>query len=188
MNPYLALKWIWIGFGMFWVLAAFTQKRSVRRQSAGSRLAQLGIIALAIAPFYVLGGWLGVLRERFVAATPQIHDLGLLMVVVGLGFAIWARFTIGRNWSGTVTVKENHVLITRGPYAWVRHPIYTGVLLALLGTAFVGGTIASLLAVAFATVALWWKLRIEERFMADTFGEQYTAYRLRVKALIPGVL
>jgi len=188
MNPYAALEWIWIGFGVFWVLAAFAQKRSVRRQSASSRLLQLAVVALAVAPFYVPYRRLGFLHERFVTATPQILYLGLLALVLGLGFAIWARFTLGRNWSGTVTVKENHVLITRGPYTWVRHPIYTGILLALLGTALVGGTLASLLALALATLAFWLKLRIEERFMTETFGEQYVVYRQRVKALIPYVL
>jgi protein-S-isoprenylcysteine O-methyltransferase Ste14 len=188
MNPYIAVKWIWIVFGVFWLLAAFAQKRSVRRQSIGSRLFQLAIVALALAPFYIGGGRLGILREHFLPSTPEIQGAGLLLMLVGLGFAVWARFILGRNWSGTVTVKENHVLITRGPYAWVRHPIYTGILLAALGTAIVGGTFASLVVVALVTLALWLKLRIEERFMLETFGEQYASYRQRVKALIPYVI
>jgi len=188
MNPYVLLEWIWIVFGVFWLLAAFVQKRSVRRQSSISRLFQIGIVALTVAPFYVHGRYLGFLRESFVTASPQIKDLGLLILVLGLAFAIWARFVLGRNWSGTVTVKENHVLMTRGPYGWVRHPIYTGILLGLLGTALIGGTLASLLALALVTLVFWLKLRIEERFMVETFGDQYTAYRRRVKALVPYLL
>lgn len=188
MNPYIAVKWIWIVFGVFWLLAASAQKRSVRRQSAGSRLFQVAIIALAIAPFYLRDPQLGILYQRFLPNIPEIQYFGVLLMLLGLGFAIWARFTLGSNWSGTVTVKENHVLITRGPYAWVRHPIYTGVLLALVGTALVGGSFANLAAGALVTLALWLKLRIEERFMFETFGEQYTSYRQRVKALIPYVI
>ncbi|MHB1937121.1 MAG: methyltransferase family protein [Acidobacteriaceae bacterium] len=188
MNPYQAVKWIWIVFGSFWLLAAFVRKRSVRRQSIGSRLLQMSVVLVALAPFYIAGRRLGILREHFLPNTAEIQYIGLLLMLIGLAFAVWARFTLGRNWSGTVTVKENHVLITSGPYAWVRHPIYTGILLALLGTAIVGGIFASLVAVAVATLALWLKLRTEEKFMVETFGEQYTAYRQRVKALIPGVI
>ncbi|MGC1781547.1 MAG: isoprenylcysteine carboxylmethyltransferase family protein [Acidobacteriaceae bacterium] len=188
MNPYIALKWIWIVFAVFWLLAAFAQKRSVRRQSAGSRRFQVAIIALAVAPFYLPVSQLGVLYRRFLPNSPGIQNFGLLLLLLGLGFAVWARFALGRNWSGMVTVKQDHVLITRGPYAWVRHPIYTGILLALLGTALVGGSFANLVAAALVTLALWWKLRIEERFMLETFGEQYTSYRQRVKALIPYVI
>ncbi len=188
INPDAAVKWIWIVFGSFWLLAAFTQKRSVRRQSIDSRLLQMSVVLLALAPFYIAGRRFGILREHFLPKTADIQYIGLLLMLIGLGFAVWARFTLGRNWSGMVTVKENHVLITHGPYAWVRHPIYTGILLALLGTAIVGGIFASLVAVAVATLALWLKLRTEEKFMTETFGEQYTAYRQRVKALIPHVI
>ncbi len=188
MNPYVAVKWIWIVFGTFWLLAAFAQKRTVRRQGPGSRLLQLSVVALALAPFYISGARVGFLREHFLPNTPPIQYAGLLLMLIGCGFAVWARFILGRNWSGSVTVKENHVLITAGPYAWVRHPIYTGILLALLGTAVVAGTYVSLLAVTLATLSLWLKLRTEEQFMMETFGAQYTAYRQRVKALIPYVI
>jgi protein-S-isoprenylcysteine O-methyltransferase Ste14 len=188
MNPDVAVKWIWIVFGVFWLLAAFAQKRSVRRQSMRSRLLQVAIVLLALTPFYLGGSRFGILYRRFLPSTPGIQDFGLLLMAVGLGFAVWARVTLGRNWSGTVTVKENHVLMTRGPYAWVRHPIYTGFLLSLLGTALVGGIFANLLAVAVVALALWLKLRTEENFMVETFGEQYITYRKRVKALVPYVI
>ncbi|MHB1675581.1 MAG: methyltransferase family protein [Acidobacteriaceae bacterium] len=188
MNAYAAVKWIWIVFGSFWLLAAFVQKRNARRQGIGSRLLQMSVVLVALAPFYIAGRRFGILREHFLPNTAGIQYIGLLLMLIGLGFAVWARFTLGRNWSGIVTVKENHTLVTRGPYAWVRHPIYTGILLALLGTAIVGGIFASLVAVAVATLALWLKLRTEEKFMVETFGEQYTAYRQRVKALVPYVI
>ena len=108
--------------------------------------------------------------------------------MLGFGFAVWARIVLGRNWSGIVTVKEDHTLITRGPYEWVRHPIYTGILLALLGTAVTLGTVLNLVEVPVVALAFWLKMRPEERFMLETFGEQYAVYRRQVKALIPGVI
>lgn len=109
-------------------------------------------------------------------------------MAIGCGFAMWARVVLGGNWSGTVTVKENHVLITHGPYGWVRHPIYTGVLLLLCGTAIMMGTLSTLVEVAAVILALSLKLRTEESLMTETFGEQYISYRRRVKALIPFVI
>jgi protein-S-isoprenylcysteine O-methyltransferase Ste14 len=184
MNPNEAVKWIWIAFGVFWLLAAFAQKRTIRRQSISSRLFQIAIVLLAVLPYFV-SGHSEIVRQRFLPNTLEIRTIGALIVLAGCGFAVWARFVLGTNWSGTVTVKENHELITRGPYAWVRHPIYTGVLLALLGNAVVAGRIAALLAVGAVMLAFWLKLRIEERFMMETFGQQYVTYKRHVKALIP---
>lgn len=188
MIPYVAEKWIWIAFVVFWLLAAFTQKRTIRRQSAGSRLLQLGIVLLALSPFFIEGERLGILRKNFLPNTPAVQYAGVLLILIGCGFAVWARVTLAGNWSGSVTVKENHVLITRGPYAWVRHPIYAGILFALVGTAVVSGQFVYLLALALSIFALWLKLRTEEKFMLETFGEQYIVYRQHVKALIPYVL
>jgi protein-S-isoprenylcysteine O-methyltransferase Ste14 len=188
MNPYVTLKWIWIVFGISWLLAAFAQKRSIRRQSAGSGLLQMAIVFAALSPFFIADAKFGFLRKYFVPHLPAIQNLGIAVMLAGWAFATWARFTLGRNWSGTVTVKENHVLNTRGPYAWVRHPIYTGLLCMLLGTALVIGTFEALLAIAGVLFALYLKLRVEEQFMVETFGEQYTSYRRRVKALVPHVI
>jgi protein-S-isoprenylcysteine O-methyltransferase Ste14 len=92
---------------------------------------------------------------------------------------------LGRNWSATVTVKDQHELIRRGPYRFVRHPIYTGMLLAFLGTAIAQDQWRSLLAFVLVWLALWRKWRLEERFMQETFGEQYAAYRREVPAVVP---
>ena len=114
-----------------------------------------------------------------------VYWLGLLMVIAGLAFAVWARAHLGRNWSGTVTVKENHELVRSGPYGIVRHPIYTGLLLAILGTAIVVGEWRGLLALCFLTITFLLKLRREERFMEESFPDTYPSYRAQVPALIP---
>jgi protein-S-isoprenylcysteine O-methyltransferase len=188
MIPYAAVKWIWIVFIVFWVLAAFVQKRNARRQTVGSRLIQISIISLVLAPFFVEGRRAGLLYRHLYPNVLVVEYFGVLLLLLGVGFAVWARFALGRNWSGIVTVKEDHTLITGGPYAWVRHPIYTGILLGLLGTAVTLGTVINMVEVPVVAFALWLKLRTEERFMFETFGEQYTMYRRHVKALIPRVI
>jgi protein-S-isoprenylcysteine O-methyltransferase Ste14 len=111
-----------------------------------------------------------------------------VLTLAGLLVAVWARVHIGRNWSGTITVKEDHDLITSGPYSLVRHPIYTGLLLALSAFALARGEWRGVIAVALAFWAFWRKLRIEERWMREQFGVAYEEYSRRVSALIPFVL
>ncbi len=114
--------------------------------------------------------------------------IGLALTAIGIGFAIAARLWIGSNWSGRVTIKEQHQLIQSGPYSLVRHPIYSGLLLALLGTALVHGELRGL--AGFALAALGWvlKLRTEEAFLSQQFGDAYLDYKQRVKALVPFVV
>jgi len=100
-------------------------------------------------------------------------------------FTVWARVHLGGNWSGIVTIKHDHELIANGPYAIVRHPIYTGLLVAFIGSAMARGEWRGVLAVLVAWLALWRKLRVEENWLAERFGQQYEAYRRRVPALVP---
>jgi protein-S-isoprenylcysteine O-methyltransferase Ste14 len=120
---------------------------------------------------------------------PSINSywIGVALVIPGLAFAIWARVHIGSNWSGTVTVKEDHQLIRSGPYAWVRHPIYTGLITALLGTTVASGTVHAAIGLAIIVVSFVRKLRIEEEFMRATFPGEYERYSALVPALIPFV-
>ncbi len=102
--------------------------------------------------------------------------------------AVSARIFLGRNWSAVVTIKQDHEIIRRGPYALVRHPMYSGFLLAMLGTAVAMGEVRGLLAIGLAFLGLWLKLRTEESFLVEQFGVQYVQYRQETKALIPFVL
>jgi protein-S-isoprenylcysteine O-methyltransferase Ste14 len=104
---------------------------------------------------------------------------------VGLGFAIWARVQIGRFWSGTVALKAEHALIRGGPYAITRHPIYSGLLLALIGTAITRDSRAAFLGLPLVFAGLFVKLKQEERLLLDRFGPEYEKYRAEVPALIP---
>jgi protein-S-isoprenylcysteine O-methyltransferase Ste14 len=103
--------------------------------------------------------------------------------------ALWARAVLGRNWSGAIVLKEHHELIDRGPYAFVRHPIYAGVLLMVLGVVTVSGTWAGVILFATMVAGLIVKARREERLLTKHFPEVYPLYRARVRSrLIPFVL
>jgi protein-S-isoprenylcysteine O-methyltransferase Ste14 len=134
-----------------------------------------------------------VLPESWVKAPLWPHSLaldaaGLAVTVLGAVFAIWARVTLGRNWSSVPQVKEQHELVVKGPYRIVRHPIYTGLILAVAGTGLALDKGIGLFMAVLVFVSYWLKSRVEERLMMETFPEQYPEYRRRVKALIPGIL
>jgi protein-S-isoprenylcysteine O-methyltransferase Ste14 len=179
---------IWLVLLGVWVVGAMTAKQTVRREAGPSRLGQLALNLTTWILMTNRGPDHTVLNARAVADTIAVHSLGLAIALAGACFTLWARFTIGRNWSGTITVKTDHELMTRGPYAIVRHPIYSGLLLTLLGTAFVVGEYRSFIAVGFAFAGWKWKSLTEERVMTEQFGEVYLDYKRRVKALIPFVL
>jgi protein-S-isoprenylcysteine O-methyltransferase Ste14 len=188
LNVNSAILYSWLALVVVWVAAGAFTKQTVRAQPAGSRILYL---VLAILGGFLLGdrrlglGWLG---EHFVPATAPVAVTGLALTVAGCLFAIWARLTLGSNWSGRATVKADHELVTGGPYALSRHPIYTGILLAIVGTAVAHGEWRCVLGVVVIGLALSIKIGQEERLMIETFPTQYPAYRERVKALIPGVL
>ena len=176
---------MWATWAAYWWVAASGTKQTVRREPWESRL--LHVLPLIVA------GWLvwsehvpgSLLNERIFPWTPWIFGVAALITAAGLMFAVWARVHLGRNWSGTITIKQDHDLIDSGPYAIVRHPIYTGLLTALTGTALARGEWRGLLAVLIAWIALRRKLQVEERWMAERFGAQYEAYSRRVPALVP---
>lgn len=176
---------IWTVFWVAWILPAVFGKRTIRRQSSGSRMLQ--IVLLLVAYVLIVNGRLGwdLLNRRVVPAgtIPLWGGYGLLMA--GMLFAGWARIFLGGNWSSSVTLKQDHTLVRSGPYRIVRHPIYTGLLVALLGTAIVLGELRCFIGVILAGIA--WKMKSinEEALMVEEFGDQYIRYRLQVKGLVP---
>jgi protein-S-isoprenylcysteine O-methyltransferase Ste14 len=111
--------------------------------------------------------------------------LGVLVAIMGLACCVWARRTLGRNWSGRVTLKVDHELIRTGPYAFVRHPIYTGFFLMVLGPVIILGKVGGILSLALCLFAVWQKSNIEEDLMMETFPNDYAEYKRHTKRLIP---
>ncbi len=177
---------LWMVWLVYWIVAAGDVKPTRWRESPGSRaLSSLPLILVAIllgAPHSLPP----VMLKRFLPPNPMLPTLGTVLVAAGVGLSIWARRHLGRNWSARVTLKEDHSLIRTGPYRRVRHPIYTGMLLALAGTAIAIGEWRGLVAVALALPAFVRKSRVEEERMGLTFPE-YEQYRTETAALIPFV-
>jgi protein-S-isoprenylcysteine O-methyltransferase Ste14 len=179
------IVWLWWGWGLYWMLSAMRNKATQRRESLSSRLAHLLPLALGAVliawpqPRWSALGW------RLWPPSPAAYWIGVTLVIAGLAFAIWARVHLGGNWSGTVTVKQGHELIRSGPYTYVRHPIYTGLITALIGTTLASGTVNAALGLAIIVVAFVRKSRTEEDFMRETFPAEYERYCAEVPALIP---
>lgn len=183
-----SLEIAWVTFFVFWLVAGLFASRAVKRQSWWSRALTL---AVGTIPYYLLFTdklRYGPLAWRFVPKELAVLVTGVALTYAGLALAVWARFILGRNWSATVTIKEDHRLVRTGPYSVVRHPIYSGLLLAVLGTALVVGEVRGLVAVGIAFAAWLVKSRTEERFLAEQFGEEYEKYRRHTRALVPFVL
>jgi protein-S-isoprenylcysteine O-methyltransferase Ste14 len=177
----------WVGLGAIWLVAGLATKRTSRRAPAGPMIVHGLVLALIFSLVLARTFSLGFLRTRFVPAGDWVRWTGCVLCYGGIVFAIWARYCLGRNWSGMVTVKEDHTLVRSGPYKLVRHPIYTGLSLALLGSAVVFGELHCLIGAALAVFEWKRKSLIEERFMIEQFGRDYVSYRRQVKALIPFV-
>jgi len=177
----------WIAVGLVWAVGALTTKHTARNETAVSLLFHL-LLATAGFSLAFRNVRYGPLGWQFVPDSAFIAYSGLALTIAGCALAIWARIFLGRNWSAAVTIKHNHTIIRGGPYAIVRHPIYSGGLLALLGNAFVVGEVRGLVALVLVFIAWWTKLSVEEKFLSEQFGAEYAQYQREVKALIPFVL
>ena len=169
----------WAAFWIYWGVTALRSKRGTVSFD-GLRLR----LVLAVAVLLVV--WL-VHPERLVVHSVALEILGAAIVLGGLAFAVWARVHIGRNWGMPMTLKEEPELVTSGPYRFVRHPIYTGILVAVLGTGLAINLVALLIAAAVG-VFFYYSATVEERNLGAAFPVAYPAYRARTKMLIPFVL
>lgn len=178
---------LWIAFLAVLVIGALNRKRTVWKQSFSSGLLQGGFVAAGAYLLFAQNARIPWVNRQALPLNEGMALLGFALALCGIAFSVWARVTLGANWSGVITLKEDHTLIRRGPYRVVRHPLYTGILLALLGTALEHGLLRSLLGAVLCGLGLWFKSRTEEQLMMRHFGERYLAYRREVKALVPFV-
>jgi protein-S-isoprenylcysteine O-methyltransferase Ste14 len=181
-DPILVL---WLVWALYWFVAGLSAKTTRRRESIASRLTH--ILPLLLGLGLMLSPRLAgpYLAMRYLPRASWLYWLGFALVAIGLGFCVLARIWLGGNWSGLVTLKQDHELIRVGPYRFVRHPIYTGILFALLGSAIAMGEWRGLLGIALVAVAFLRKIQIEELFLTEQFGAVYARYRNEVPALMP---
>jgi protein-S-isoprenylcysteine O-methyltransferase Ste14 len=183
---WLFIELCWIAWVLYWAIMAFTTKHTVERG---------GFFGYRLVAGVLIVGWIVIGRLLHVSPQSLLWQRSLALGVVtdcivlaGVAFTVWARITLGRNWSAEVTFKQDHELIESGPYALARHPIYTGLIAMGLGTAInYGRTIGFALFFALCG-SLWWKARQEEQIMSKHFPDAYAKYKMRVRAIIPFVL
>ena len=180
-----AMTLAWWVFLVYWAIASFRVKPTAEREGWLSRLPHLLIMVGAFTLLFWDHLDLGPLDHQFVARSPVVRWMGVASTWVGITFAIWARVHIGQNWSSKVTLKEDHQFIRSGPYSRVRHPIYSGILLAVVGTAMVLGEWRDILGVCLVFLAHWFKAQKEEALMTRQFGSVYEEYKKQTGALIP---
>ncbi len=189
LSPVSLTAVLWLAFVGYWFLAARRTKRTVATgQSLRARLMAKAFMALGPALYYLPLSRFPVLGVRRLPGSFMVDVTGLCLMIAGLAFAVWSRAALADNWSGAVTLKQDHALITSGAYAIVRHPIYGGVLTAMLGTAIVIGEARAFLPL-IGVLGLWQKMNAEEDLLRAAFPAEYAAYEKRVpRRLIPGVL
>ena len=185
VTPTQVLCAFWLLFALYWAVAAFGVKKTAKRQNLAERMLYIVFMAAGFFLLYQENPNWGPLNHRFVPDQPSIAWLGAALCAAGVIFAIWARHTIGKDWSAEVQIKEGHQLIRSGPYARIRHPIYTGILLATIGTALLIGEYRGLLAVAMFLVGFTRKARKEESFLAAEFGAAFAEHRRRTGFFLP---
>jgi protein-S-isoprenylcysteine O-methyltransferase Ste14 len=176
---------LWIAFLIYWQIKAIGAKTTRRIEPAASRILRVLIFLIAIV---LLSTTRIPLRWLYLQPWPAglwPFWLGVAVMVAGLLFAVWAREHLGTNWSRSVTIKQDHELITSGPFAVVRHPIYTGILTGFLGSAIALSEVRGFIAFVLIFLALSLKLRMEEQWMRSQFGETYAAYAHQTAALVP---
>ena len=185
--PDRAIACLWILFGIVWAFGALRTKGTRQYEPAITRILHVLAMLLAWGLIFKDAFRPGPLNWLFIARTPAVQWTGVAITAIGIAVAIAARVRLGGNWSGSVAVKQDHELIQTGMYAWVRHPIYSGLVLAAFGSAIYVGRVGCLLGMAVVVIAFRAKSLLEESFMEREFGERYSEYKQRVKALIPFV-
>jgi protein-S-isoprenylcysteine O-methyltransferase Ste14 len=178
---------VWSLVGICWLAGMVLAKPTIKSESILSSATHIALGCAAVLLVWDPATGKGFLGYRLTSGAGWVAWLGLAVTISGCAFAIWARTTLGSNWSSLVTVKQNHELILRGPYAVVRHPIYSGFLLALTGTAIAVGEIRAFIGLGFAFIGFLLKSAAEEKFMRQEFSTDYAQYCQRVKRLIPFV-
>lgn len=185
----LIIPALWLAFAAYWGVSALSAKRSLGvmpwwRQS----LMRGGIVVVVVAALHFTGarGWLRAVHG-YQAHSILLGAVGAAIVLVGVGLAVYARIYIGRNWGMPMSRKEEPELVTSGPYPYVRHPIYTGIVLAILGSAIGLSVLWGIMLIVFAPYFVY-SARREEELMREQFPVEYPQYMRTTKMIVPFLL
>ncbi|KLU24581.1 isoprenylcysteine carboxyl methyltransferase [Caballeronia mineralivorans PML1(12)] len=179
----IAILLPWAAWLAYWMKASSWAKQTVKREDRLSRTLQS--IPLIVGCLLIVWPDASASWNSANAGFDLRQWLGLAVVVAGLSFSVWGRRHLGSNWSVSVTLKDGHELVRSGPYALVRHPIYSGCLLAIAGSALVCAEPRGVIGFALIFASLAYKVRVEERWLSEYFGDPYRTYRREVRALVP---
>jgi protein-S-isoprenylcysteine O-methyltransferase Ste14 len=185
MRPIQVCLYLWYAWFAIWLAWAFQSKKTQQRESIASRFSYTGIIWVAAFIMVEAKRWPGWWNSRLLPDSPWIGWAGVGIAACGFAICFWARATLGSNWSGTVTIKVGHQLIRTGPYRLVRHPIYTGLVVAMAGTVLAHNQVRAYIALVLFWAGFTVKRLKEEQFMRQTFGEQYIEYARTTGAIFP---
>jgi protein-S-isoprenylcysteine O-methyltransferase Ste14 len=175
--------WLWDVLLVVWLVMWFGKKSTKKSETPFERLQHIAPVLLA---FWLLFGndWT-VLNARVLPGLPAVLWVGLFLTALGVGIGVWARLSLGGNWSGTVTLKQDHELVRKGLYRWIRHPIYSGILLAFIGTAVIKGQVRGWIGLAILWTAFYIKARREESFLRQEFGEGFEEHLRHTGMFLP---
>jgi protein-S-isoprenylcysteine O-methyltransferase Ste14 len=175
--------WLWSSLLVVWVVLWFGMKKAKKLESP-REMAQHAIPVML--GFWLLFGsrWKG-LRVRLLPEIPAVWMTGLVLTAAGVIISMWARLTLGANWSGVVTLKKGHELIRKGLYRWIRHPIYSGILVAMMGTAMIKGHLGGWIGFAIVWAAFYFKARREEGLLRQEFGAVFEEHARRTGMFLP---
>jgi len=184
MTPLDATRYLWLAWAITWFAAAVWSGRTVKRPAIAREVAYRVITSAGAVLLFGVAG----IRRHDIPFWRLDGAFGWLLAAVALAgtlFMWWARVTLGRLWSGSVTHKAGHYVIDHGPYAIVRHPIYTGLIVAIAATVGIRASAQTLIGAMLMTIGVYIKARLEENFLRTELGPAYDAYRQRVPMLIP---
>jgi protein-S-isoprenylcysteine O-methyltransferase Ste14 len=184
-GPLQIIGYLWALLALYWLIAAFGRNRAQKREPAAERLVHVLLMAGGFALLYSPDPRFGPLNRRFLSSEPLIPLLAVLLTAVGVGLAIWARAHLGKYWSGDVTIRQEHRLIRSGPYRFVRHPIYSGMLLALIGTVLAIGEYRAIVGFAVILLGFIKKATKEESFLQIQFGADFDEHKRHTGFFLP---
>lgn len=175
----------WIVFLIYWFISSFFAKKSVTKRNLGWKWILIAVFLIILANLGIK--FLNLYFSPLFSPSYTIDFIASSFAILGVMGAVWARTVLGRNWSGYVTYKKNHELVTNGPYRWVRHPIYSSILLMLIGTFLYYPSLWIITVFPVYIGIFFWRMGKEEEIMIKLFGNKYRNYMKRTKRLIPFV-